>query len=160
MKAMQLSHFTNAPIAVVRSVEQDPTDACLTFAKPRGLWVSVDGEYDWPSWCESSDFGIGSRRYRVSLAEQANILLLSTSAAPLNFTREFGVRSEFAAFVDYAIDWCAVAARYEGIIIAPYHWSHRLSDSARWYYGWDCASGCIWNGAAVASVAEVEGVAA
>jgi len=45
------------------------------------------------------------------------------------------------------INWPAVAEKYDGIIIAPYIWQRRLSDNPDhfWYYGWDCASGCIWN---------------
>lgn len=151
---MQLSHFTNTPLTAVRSVEQKLADARHTFAKPDGLWISVDGDDDWPSWCERSDFGIGSRRYRVSIAEQANILLIDTPLQLIQFTREFGLRSEFGLFVDYAIDWRTVAARYHGIIIAPYHWSRRIDDRTRWYYGWDCASGCIWDADAIGSVTE------
>lgn len=49
------------------------------------------------------------------------------------------------------INWPMVADRYQGIVIAPYLWSRRM-DGGLWYYGWDCASGCIWDAAAVASV--------
>jgi hypothetical protein len=45
------------------------------------------------------------------------------------------------------IDWPRVAERFDGVIIAPYQWKHRLE--LMWYYGWDCASGCIWNARAV-----------
>jgi len=36
-----------------------------------------------------------------------------------------------------------VSKEYDGIEIAPYQWDARLS--LIWYYGWDVASGCIWN---------------
>lgn len=45
-----------------------------------------------------------------------------------------------------------IGARYDGIVITPYVWSMRLDRSAFWYYGWDCASGCIWNASAVAEL--------
>lgn len=51
----------------------------------------------------------------------------------------------------YRIDWDAVAGTYQGIIITPYIWERRLGDSA-WYYSWDCASGCIWDPAAIGSL--------
>jgi len=50
------------------------------------------------------------------------------------------------------IDWEAVAKRYTGIEIEPYNWERRNSGpnnnysmSMLWYYGWDCASGCVWE---------------
>lgn len=45
-----------------------------------------------------------------------------------------------------------MAHRYDGIIIAPYVWSLRLDIDFFWYYDWDCASGVIWNSAAVSNL--------
>ena len=46
----------------------------------------------------------------------------------------------------YMLDFLKVMDEYDGIIIAPYQYSCRLMNSSTaWYYGWDCASGCIWN---------------
>ena len=53
------------------------------------------------------------------------------------------------------IDWPKVAERYDGIIIAPYQWSRRL-DGPMWYYGWDCASGCVWRARAVLELKSME----
>ena len=51
-------------------------------------------------------------------------------------------------------NWAPTAAQYAGVIIAPYQWERRLDgDASDWYYGWDCASGCIWNADAIASIA-------
>ena len=47
------------------------------------------------------------------------------------------------------IDWHAVAQAYAGIEIAPYCWSLRFEYEFLWYYGWDCASGCVWELSAV-----------
>ena len=30
--------------------------------------------------------------------------------------------------------------------------ARRLDMETRWYYGWDCASGCVWDASAVQSV--------
>ena len=45
----------------------------------------------------------------------------------------------------YQIRWEEVKTLWDGIIISPYNWKCRHSPSTEWYYGWDCASGCIWN---------------
>lgn len=50
------------------------------------------------------------------------------------------------------LDWAAIGKLYDGIIIAPYLWERRLNGGAMWYYGWDCASGCIWNPRAISEV--------
>jgi hypothetical protein len=31
-------------------------------------------------------------------------------------------------------------------------WECRLDPAAAWYYGWDCASGCVWNLEVIADV--------
>lgn len=45
----------------------------------------------------------------------------------------------------YELDWLKVKQKYQGIIIAPYQWKCRMAQETKWYYGWDCASGCIWD---------------
>lgn len=50
------------------------------------------------------------------------------------------------------IDWRRVAESYQGIVIAPYVWARRHHLASGWYYAWDCASGCIWDSAAVAAI--------
>ena len=54
---------------------------------------------------------------------------------------------------DYGcIDWRLVAEEWQGIVIAPYLWERRFDSDARWYYSWDCASGCIWDHRAIAAI--------
>jgi hypothetical protein len=150
---LPLSHFSVMPVGVIRSVAQ----RAEPDMKPQGLWVSVDGEDDWPSWCRSEDFATERLAYRhvVRLAETANILWLESGADIDNFHRKFSNRNvlrENSYFPLNLLPWSEVAALYQGIIIAPYQWSHRLDGPARWYYTWDCASGCIWDAAAIMSV--------
>lgn len=45
----------------------------------------------------------------------------------------------------FGIDWPRVAAVYDGIEIPRYIYQCRLERGVIWYYGWDCASGCVWN---------------
>ncbi len=66
-----LSHFTNHTLEAVHSVEQPVSQqGWPTPYKPKGLWVSVDGEDDWKSWCEENDYGCGSKRYRIVLKRE------------------------------------------------------------------------------------------
>lgn len=135
--------------------------------KPSGLWVSVKGEYDWPWWCRAEDFdpeGLAVRQI-VRLAEDANVVLIKGENQLLAFDAEYGVEWRLTPdFALHRIDWQRVAKDCDGIIIAPYVWSCRLPmtwGGARkrvsdWYYGWDCASGCIWNGKAISAFEAVE----
>jgi|SRR2546429_8467274 len=156
---MRLSHYTRQPLEAVRSIEQSwrygrPTQ----YEKPKGLWVSVDGAYDWETWCRENEWGLETlkRRYRVVLVEDHRVLTLKNTAALRYFTRRYGRPVEWAGLDAHYIQWDAVAQDHQGLVIAPYlgmSWSeHDLS----WYYGWDCASGCLWDAAAVARVVEVK----
>jgi hypothetical protein len=150
---LDLSHFTDEPLVTLRSVEQPTKDYRSEFDKPKGLWVSVDGDDDWASWCAGSDFDIGQKRYNVILKPEANILLIKSASALMDFTYDYGVEREDGYRRRY-IPWEIVAAKYQGIIIAPYQWGCRMHEETRWYYGWDCASGCIWDSAAIANTSE------
>jgi hypothetical protein len=124
--------------------------------KPCGLWVSVQGEDDWPEWASSEGYGwpkLFEYEHRIVLAEDPNILHLSGHTALNRFTAAY--RYPGASFFreGEAIDWSRVADEYNGIIIAPYVWSQRMD--LMWYYGWDVASGCIWSLEAIASVERV-----
>lgn len=151
---MNLSHFSDTPIAEVLSAKQAWRDGrASAYEKPKGLWLSVDGEEGWDLWCSENSFGLGKLRHRVTLTPNANILLCSRAVDLDNLTEKYGITVEYTASLrDVAVDWGSVAADYQGIIIAPYVWSRRLHDRYSWYYGWDCASGCIWDGDAVALI--------
>lgn len=152
---MRLLHYSGKPLGDVLSCGQDLRLA--SYAKPHGLWVSVEGSDDWPHWCQSEDFRVDSLRvvHEIVLGLDAKVLRLACVEELDAFAREFGAfdstipNTMFA--IGHAIDWPRVAQKYQGIIIAPYIWERRLQ--AMWYYGWDCASGCIWDASAIASVA-------
>lgn len=151
-------HYAEQSFTLARGrdyVQGDP----YPYAKPRGFWVSVKGEDDWPTWCRSEGFGVDrlAVEHEVTLTPDANVLRLDSAGAMRDFHQEYAVETNFErryprlSNESWPIDWRAVAAKYDGIIIAPYQWSCRLDLS--WYYGWDCASGCIWNLDAIASLA-------
>lgn len=151
--ALQLRHYSYEPIEAVSDRAQEEPQ---TYRKPRGLWLSVEGGGDgWREWCEAESFAGGwTHVYDVELAEDANVLHLSGPGDLDRFHHEWSVPDEvLARWGRRSIDWRAVAEKYDGIIIAPYVWERRLDgEVSEWYYGWDCASGCIWRARAVASI--------
>jgi hypothetical protein len=146
-----------------RSYAQDEPS---TFGKPRGLWVSVQGEDDWPSWCRDEDHYLNGLRYahRVTLVDRPNTLSVATPLGMDGLTSCYGTQTGWDRRWDHRrdnrakwpIDWRQVAEMYGGIIIAPYFYQYRYSHD--WYYGWDCASGCIWDLSVIESFEQVVGL--
>jgi len=150
---MKLLHYTD------KEFELDPTmeyDQQIIYwkNKPRGLWVSVEGPYDWKWWCENEEFRLEnlSLCYEVKLKRGAKILRLKNSKSILDFTKSYPYTKPQwdnakgrRISAGYELDWDKVKKEYQGIIIAPYQWKCRLALETPWYYGWDCASGCLWD---------------
>ena len=137
--------------------------------KPNGLWFDVDEE--WKKWCKAAQFRLETLCYRhtVTVLDTSRVLFLRSardidkftrkyarglfSSIELlqggqgidEFTREYGsdlfgdIKMQFSNY----IAWGEVAEKHSGIIIAPY--SRARSETYLWYYGWHCASGCIWD---------------
>jgi hypothetical protein len=145
-----LSHYS-ATAATIEPyyIEQDVS------SKPKGLWVSVDGAYDWPWWCRDENFEIESLRHRyvVTLSLEPRLAILGADDFA-GFQATYGCHDfRGAPYSFYYVDWPRVAEDYNGILIPTYLWEYRLDDCYPWYYTWDCASGCIWHPDAIASVA-------
>ena len=51
---MRLLHYSAEPLLTIRSVAQQRPE----HFKPSGLWVSAEGEDDWPTWCRDTDFHV------------------------------------------------------------------------------------------------------
>lgn len=156
---MILEHYADTEITLDRDrTYTQPSPR--TYSKPRGFWVSVKGEDDWPSWCRNEGFAPHrlSVRHSVVLSSTENILQLTSIEALDAFTRTYGLaeRKSYGShsWTDMAIDWSCVAGEYDGVLIAPYQWGRRMG--LDWYYGWDVASGCIWNLSAIKSVSAEE----
>jgi hypothetical protein len=155
-----LIHFSDAPLGDVRSTPQWEQP----HMKPRGLWLSVeDGDHGWSNWCQGENWGLErlTHAHDVTLRDDASILRLAGGNEIDAFTAQFQVvpddpKSSRSDFRGHYINWRAVAQQYQGIIIAPYCWSRRLHDGTVWYYGWDCASGCIWDADAIERVTLIE----
>lgn len=135
---MKFRHYAPIdPVEEIDSVLQIDTSGY----KPRGFWVSDDdAEYPWPKWCRENEYADSwPYIYSVEL-NLKDVLLLQSEDDLLRFTQRYGSRSGTGG-----IYWKDVADNYQGIVITPYVWKCRLSQDTRWYYPWDCASGCIWD---------------
>ncbi len=149
---MILEHYSKELLNFDRSRVYDQRPE--SWHKPRGFWVSVKGEDDWPSWAESENFYWPENfkhRYEVTVREGANVLRLSTISQIRDFHERFNgplagaVDPVYSDLLKGYVDWRKVVAEYDGIIIAPYQWPIRMDSVIRWYYSWDVASGCFWN---------------
>lgn len=113
--------------------------------KPLGFWYQVDG--DWERWCESEQPDwIGSHRYTVDLG-QSKMLVLESAQEIRDFGDEYGYDpfKSLGLSRHKFIEWERVAEKYDGLEIPDYVWACRLDFTCFWYYGWDCASGVVWN---------------
>lgn len=93
----------------------------------------------------------------VTLRPEANVLCIGDPLLLEAFGRRFDhTAARRFTYPYHQLDWPAVVSLYQGIVITPYQWSlrHKLT----WYYGWDCASACVWDLSAVESVGELEAV--
>lgn len=147
--------------------ESQLLDGRVSVGKPNGLWYSCGNS--WLEWCLAEDFGFGSYIHSIKLDLSAMKVIKNVRGFD-TFSAEYGMAQgewyekflgicsdELKKFVtpsfrlpDY-IDWERVAQKYAGIEINPYLWKRRLTGGL-WYYGMDCASGCVWDASIVRSV--------
>lgn len=134
-----------------------------SYEKPRGCWITDDTEDCWRAWCRAESFCLEglTHKHEVNL-DESKILILRSPWELDDFTAEFGVDVWWGPdghprkYRDRCVAWEKVAEAYDGLIITPYIWERRMSDEYRWYYTWDCASGCIWRVRAIKSIDLIE----
>ncbi len=140
---MMLTHWSAAPLDKITSANDPEGTDAGPFTKPKGLWLSDESDYGWQRWCLAEDFGLDSLRHRKNFdVDMTDVCLLSSSKDLLDFTKAYGRPDRFLNS-RMRIPWREVAKHWKGIVITPYCWPLRLD--LNWYYGWDCASGCIWD---------------
>jgi hypothetical protein len=152
---MLLRHYSHSPVHFAdledRFQSKDGGERGGVY-KPDGLWVSPVTEDGWAAWCRAESYSLGGFVYDVEI-DLKRILLIDTVYGIDKFSEQYG----FDIFPgnnrvgSRLIDWIKVSKKYDGIIIIPYQYSRRLERYATWYYGWDCASGCIWKTRAIKS---------
>lgn len=163
IQEMKLVHYTKRSLYLSELYSKEQLGHANEYIKPRGLWVSVESASSdwtcWRSWCEGKrdfldKFEYG---YQVKLHRDAKIKLITNASDLEEFHKEFtGYRFVMKGYEFYGLDWNSASKIYQGVIIAPYIQSMRHSETLRWYYAWDCASGCIWDISAVKELVEVK----
>jgi len=112
--------------------------------KPKGLWYGIN--FSWLEWMRSEEpQWEGHLNYLLDI-DFTHILQLDTVDKILQFSNEYKIEYKDCPHLSAKgswMNWDLVASHYDGIEINPYQWSLRLE--LLWYYGWDVASGCIWN---------------
>jgi hypothetical protein len=83
------------------------------------------------------------------------VLLIKNSEEMYQFHEKYK-GDVYPGFPMVMIDWSKVAKDFDGIVITPYLWERRLDHHVNWYYGWDCASGCIWNTSVIETITELK----
>jgi len=135
-QSMYLIHWSKEPIEQV--VPNSQTEHSY---KPNGLWISDEKDYGWKQWCEDNNYPCGTIAYSINFIPNHKILILRN----LNDLKEFTYTYGYSYYGSSRIDWVAVAKKYHGILITPYQSVNYSCEEYQWYYGWDCASGCVWN---------------
>ena len=150
----RLIHYSKTPLTKVRSTRHN--DQSVGAYKTPGLWISVEGDDDWLNWCKGENWNLDSivHATEIVLSKEADVRTIGGASQLDAFTAEFSLKNVLAW--DRGLDWPAIRSRWQGLIIAPYCWERRLSQHTHWYYGWDCASGVIWDAKAVKEVRAIE----
>lgn len=147
---MILEHYSNYPLGELHASPQQS----LPSNKPEGLWLSVKGPRDWPSVYRAI-FPVGRVGREIAtfhLVREANVLQLTTAAEIDTFHELYAVETNPAIPEHREPAWAVVASKFDGIIIAPFQPSRRVHAAVPWYFGWDCASACIWHPRAIERV--------
>lgn len=139
--------MSRKPITLNTNKVYTQPSAMVAFEKPQGLWYGFGNA--WIKWVRSEmPEWEGNYLYEVDLGG-SNILVLKTVGDMISFYKRFsggkkkGYMSGFGGAYDIPIQWDNVSKKYDGIEIPKYFNSLRMVMT--WYYGWDIASGCIWN---------------
>lgn len=155
-------HMSKLDSLVFIQQEQYPYDEMRAFRKPKGLWYGINES--WVEWCSTESPGWVQDHLHELVLDESKILRVSNLKEFELFEKEFGMMDPMLKMLEErlppgigsfslsreCIDWHKVADKYSGLEITPYLWEKRLS--SMWYYGWDCASGCVWNADAVLEV--------
>jgi hypothetical protein len=159
---MKLVHYSTHPIYKVydnipvmgRDIRSD---------KPVGFWVSDDDcEDNWFDWCLGENWGLDHLKSCCEvICDHSKLLILKSKSELRSFSHEYKIQPYKAKHPDlafmYGINWPKVGESYAGIVITPYIWECKNSvhDIFHWYWGWDCASGCIWNASIISEIKQI-----
>lgn len=132
---MKRIHHTDRPIILSNNFFHNQKKDM----KPKGLWYDIDSS--WLEWCKGNTDWTYKNHFELEI-DESKILLIDTKQKLIDFDREYSVKIHETINLNY-IDWESVEKKYSGIEISPYRYDCRFS--LFWYYGFDVASGCIWD---------------
>lgn len=155
-------HLSRADSIAFMSVVQPTGDEMRMFRKPQGLWYGINDS--WIDWCASEEMGWVHDHIHEVILDESKILKITNLREFNAFEKEYGGLDPLLArlerdfpgqMMNYrrgmeSIAFDKVAEKYSGLEITPYLYEKRLI--SMWYYGWDCASGCVWDASAVRDV--------
>ncbi len=116
--------------------------------KPTGLWYAVGfGWLDFTTHEHTSfyQYDDAVHAFEISL-DGLNVLRITSYEELVKFEERYVMIKQddpYSVGKGWDINWAEVSETYDGIEIAPYIYKARMTH--KWYYGWDVASGCIWN---------------
>lgn len=150
---MILNHYGTHPLGQVHNVEQNEDNRMGQIGKPSGLWLSDCTSHGWADWCISEGFRLDRLLVRTRCTlDTTDLVLIDDYVKMSSFNEQYGMPLYGDLSLSMtAIDWGAVSSKYKGIAITPYLWGCRLEPEYFWYYGWDCASACIWDVSCITS---------
>jgi hypothetical protein len=141
MERIIATHYPNDENFILdraREYAQEEYHPFNTYGKPEGLWISFEDDVvSWSSWCTENDFGILNTGILLDITA-LNLLVINNIVDANIFKEKYSDQLN-------VIKWQSVVQDYDGIIIPSYLCQLRMHRDHRWYYAWDCASGCIWN---------------
>ena len=156
LSQIALSHFSPEVVRAVRSElpgdgeEWDVFDPEQT--KPRGFWVSLDGENDWAQLSRRLGRAPGIR-HRVVLRNDGNLLIIDDEADAREVSRWYMRQDSETGGLK--IDWKAMGADWAGILMLRFDWPLTLEQELYWTHHWSIPSGCIWDSRAIGSIEPV-----
>lgn len=146
---MKLWHFSGKKL-VFDSSRQYPGVHPYRM-KPSGLWLSDETDLGWKQWCTNEDWNTSDLRHCSQFdCDTSRWLCIGNLEQILEFTSKYKKHGSY----HNPIDWGRVKQDYSGIIITPYLWRARMN--LHWYYGWDCASACVWDLSTVTMMGPME----
>jgi hypothetical protein len=141
LKSMGVNNGSRIHITHSENLEPKQVNQENDRPKPKGLWYGVG--FEWLDFTISDFTSFYDKNKNVSVFEfdvnSANLLRITNFDELTAFDKEYCTSTERYRNPD----WVRLAKEYNGIEIAPYIYKGRFEIS--WYYGWDVASGCIWN---------------
>jgi len=145
-------HSSPRPFEKMLPVTQDDNKR-RPMGKPLGLWYGFGD-----SWLElvrrrlsNSPTAKNKYLYRFEINPSRVLIVKDISVFAKEYKGELFPGQGHSYFIEDGIDWKKVAAKWGGIEIPEYQWGFRSSIDHMWYCGWDCASGCLWDPAALIS---------